>query len=77
MQTQGPQSYHEMAFGGLHFFRSDLFTQFECKPQSVIDLYLNLAKDHHIVSCPIQPDYWFDLGKPDQLEAAENHISNL
>ena len=24
--------YHEMAFSGLHFFRSDLFAKFECKP---------------------------------------------
>ena len=24
-QAQGPQPYQEMAFGGLHFFRSDLF----------------------------------------------------
>ena len=69
--------FGEMAFSGLHFFRSNLFTQFEEKPQSVIDLYLHLARQNRIISKPIQPDYWFDLGKPDQLEAAEKHISNL
>ena len=69
-QAQGPQLYYkEMAFSGLHFFRSDLFANFECKPQSVIDLYLGLAKTK-----PIQPDYWFDLGKPEQLQAAENYL---
>ena len=72
-QAQGP-SLKEMAFSGLHFFRSDLFANFECKPQSVIDLYLNLAKNNRIVSRPIQPDYWFDLGKPEQLIAAENYL---
>ena len=72
-QAQGP-SLKEMAFSGLHFFRSDLFANFECKPQSVIDLYLNLAKNNRIVSKPIQPDYWFDLGKPEQLIAAENYL---
>ena len=66
-----------MAFSGLHFFRSDLFAKFECKPQSVIDLYLNLAKNNRIISKPIQPDYWFDLGKPEQLIAAENYIKTL
>ena len=69
--------YQEMAFSGLHFFRSTLFAEFECKPQSVIDLYLYSAKTNRIISKPIQPDYWFDLGKPEQLQAAENYLNNL
>ena len=76
LRAQGP-SLKEMAFSGLHFFHSDLFAAFEDKPQSVIDLYLNLAKTNRIISKPIQPDYWFDLGKPEQLEAAENYINTL
>ena len=66
--------YQERAFSGLHFFRSDLFAAFEVKPQSVIDLYLRLAKTNRIISKPIQPDYWFDLGKPEQLQTAENQL---
>ena len=31
-------NFQEMAFSGLHFFRSDLFAAFEVKRQSVIDL---------------------------------------
>ena len=69
--------FQEMAFSGLHFFRSNLFADFEEMPQSVIDLYLKLARQNHIISKPIQPDYWFDLGKPEQLQAAENHIKTL
>lgn len=65
---------NEMAFSGLHFFRSDLFADFECKPQSVIHLYLDLAKTKRIVSVPIQPSFWFDLGKPEQLENAANYL---
>ena len=78
-RAQGPSlyNYKEMAFSGLHLFRSDLFAEFECKPQSVIDLYLKLAKTSRIISKPIQPDYWFDLGKPEQLEAAENYLNTL
>ena len=66
-----------MAFSGLHLFRSDLFAEFEEKPQSVIDLYLDLAKNNRIISKPILPVYWFDLGKPEQLQAAENYLNDL
>ncbi len=72
--SSGTCGYQEMAFSGLHFFRSDLFAGFEEKPQSVIDLYLNVAKSNRILSKPIQPNYWFDLGKPEQLKAAENYL---
>ena len=77
VHAQGPLSYQEMAFSGLHFFRSDLFAEFEVKRSSVIDLYLYLAKANRILSQPIQPDYWFDLGKPEQLEAADNYLNTL
>ena len=77
-RAQGPLLYYkEMAFSGLHFFRSDLFAEFEVKRSSVIDLYLYLAKTNRIISKPIQPNYWFDLGKPEQLEAAESYLNNL
>ena len=77
-RAQGPSlSYKEMAFSGLHFFRSDLFAEFEVKRSSVIDLYLYLAKNNRIISKPIHPEYWFDLGKPEQLEAAECYLNNL
>ena len=69
--------FQEMAFSGLHFFRSDLFAEFEVKRQSVIDLYLYLAKHNRIISKPIQPNYWFDLGKPEQLLSAENYLNHL
>ena len=78
LRAQGPLPfYKEMAFSGLHFFRSDLFDEFEAKRSSVIDLYLHLAKNNRIISKPIQPDYWFDLGKPEQLNAAENYLNTL
>ena len=77
VHAQGPLSYQEMAFSGLHFFRNDLFAEFEVKRSSVIDLYLYLAKTNRILSKPIQPDYWFDLGKPEQLEAAATYLNTL
>ena len=77
-QTQGSTTLalYEMAFSGMHFFRSDLFARFEEKPLSVIDLYLELAKDNRIISKPIHPDFWFDLGKPEQLADAASFLKN-
>ena len=72
--STGSTTLNEMAFSGMHFFRSNLFAEFECKPQSVIDLYLKLAKNNRIISKPIHPNYWFDLGKPEQVNAAENFL---
>ena len=69
-------NYKEMAFSGLHFFRSDLFAEFECKPMSVIDLYLSLAKTNRIISKPICTNLWFDLGKPEQLKLAEKQLNS-
>ena len=72
----GANPLSEQAFSGLHFFRSELFAHYEEKPQSVIDLYLDLARTKRIISIPIQPDYWFDLGKPEQLENAARYLKN-
>lgn len=70
-------SYHEMAFSGMHVFRSDLFANFEEKPLSVIDLYLQLAQKNRIVSRPISPNFWFDLGKAEQLQSIEQQLKSI
>ena len=76
--VNGPcEDYHEMAFSGMHLFRSNLFSSFEEKPMSVIDLYLQLAQQNHIVSQPINPTYWFDLGKAAQLEDIERQLKEI
>ena len=51
------------------------FADFEKKPVSVIDLYLNLAQRKQIISKEIQANLWFDLGKIEQLEEIKNKIS--
>ena len=71
------EDYREMAFSGMHLFRSDLFASFEEKPVSVIDLYLKSAKQNRIVSHPISSDYWFDLGKVEQLETIEKQLHEI
>lgn len=70
-------NYNELSFSGIHLFKPDLFAGFSVAPYSVIDLYLDLAKRHLIRSTFIQPDYWFDLGKPEQLTEASLFLNTL
>lgn len=69
------ENYKEKAFSGMHIFKPALFADFEKKPVSVIDLYLNLAQRKQIISKEIHTNLWFDLGKIEQLEEIKNKIS--
>ena len=53
----------------MHIFKPTLFADFEKKPVSVIDLYLNLAQRKQIISKEIQTNIWFDLGKIEQIKS--------
>ena len=68
------ENYKERAFSGMHIFKPSLFADFEKKPVSVIDLYLNLARYKQIISKEIQTNLWFDLGKIEQLEEIKTKI---
>lgn len=65
------KDYHESAFNGIHFFRPSLFNGIEVKPASVIDIYLALARQKTIRQVLLSPAFWFDLGKPQEIELAE------
>lgn len=69
--------FTELAFSGMHVFRPALFTACDCQPCSVIDLYLQLAKHHRILSREIHPHYWFDLGKIEDFERVNSYILDL
>lgn len=67
--------FNELSFSGMHIIRPDLFANFDMVPASVIDMYLELAKTNSIRSRIINPGYWFDLGKPEQLKSAESFLN--
>lgn len=67
------QDYRESAFSGIHIFTPSLFADYPLQRYSIIDLYLQLAKTRRIRSLEINPNYWFDLGKIDDL----HHIESL
>jgi N-acetyl-alpha-D-muramate 1-phosphate uridylyltransferase len=70
-----PESFaaaQPLAFSGIHLVQPeilDLITEEGKFP--IMDLYLRLAKDHSIKAFIDRSDLWMDLGKPEQLLAAE------
>ena len=60
------------AFSGIHLIQPellDLITEEGKFP--IMDLYLRLATNHQINAYLDNSSLWMDLGKPDQLQAAE------
>lgn len=61
-----------LAFSGIHLIEPELLELIiEDGKFPIIDLYLRLAKDHPIKAFIDDSDLWMDLGKPEQLEIAE------
>jgi NDP-sugar pyrophosphorylase family protein len=70
------QEAEPFAFSGIHIVQPeilDLITEEGKFP--IMDLYLRLAKKHLIKAYIDQSDLWMDLGKPEQLLAAEELLS--
>ncbi len=60
------------AFSGIQIIEPQLLSLItETGKFSIIDLYLRLAKSEAIYGYPDTSEIWMDLGKPDQLIAAE------
>lgn len=64
-----------LAFSGIHIIRPELLDLISEEGKfPIMDLYLRLAKDHLIKGFIDESDLWMDLGKPDQLKAAEEYF---
>jgi len=67
----------EMAFSGIHLVQPGIFDLMPSEERfSIIDLYLELAKNHLIKGYFDNSDLWMDMGKPEQLEKARR-LMNL
>ena len=70
--------YREMAFGGIHVISPSIFRQMESAQWegkfSIIPFYLSVCKTTRIQGYPLQSCHWFDIGKPETLEKAENYL---
>ena len=60
------------AFSGIQIIEPEIFSLMnESGKFSMIDVYLRLATYHKISGFSHDPDYWFDLGKPENIPEAE------
>ena len=63
----------EMAFSGIHIVQPEIVDLMPDKERfSIINLYLDLAKNHLIKGYFDKSDLWMDVGKPEQLQKARN-----
>ena len=75
-----PESFADaqpLAFSGIHIIQPELLELITEEGKfPIMDLYLRLAKDHSIKAFIDQSNLWMDLGKPEQLLAAEKLFGN-
>lgn len=65
-------SLHRFGFTGIHLIHPELFNLMsETGVFSITDVYLRLAKQHAIRLFDVSDKTWFDIGTPEQLQAAE------
>jgi len=64
--------YVEKAFSGIHVISPEIFSliSFEGK-FSMVDVYLDLAKSHHIAAFDHSDSKFIDVGKPERIQMAE------
>jgi NDP-sugar pyrophosphorylase family protein len=59
---------HGVAFSGIHIIDPEIFTLIhDLKPFSIIDTYLDLAKNHRISCHDHTNDIWIDMAHPDNF----------
>ena len=69
---------HNSAFSGIHIISPKLLDLIRQEGKfSITNTYLELAVEHKILGYPHDEDYWFDVGKPERLEAAKIYLLNL
>lgn len=72
MQTD----YLAFAFSGIHIIKPPIFDTFPIQKCSIIDLYLELAKNNMVKAYKDENNYWYDLGKAEDLIICEKEIKS-
>jgi len=75
-----PQTENLMkfAFSGIHIINPAIFNFMQRQGKfSIIDTYLQIAETQKIIGHVHNPDYWVDMGKPDELLKAEQLLKIL
>ena len=64
------EKYYPMAFSGIHVVSPEIFQYLPSTKHSIIQSYLELAKDHPIIGYDHSEDIFVDVGKHDTLAKA-------
>lgn len=65
----------ELAFSGIHVISPAIFKHIKREGKfSIIQTYLEISKKNQINGYQHDEDYWFDIGNPENLKTAENHL---
>jgi NDP-sugar pyrophosphorylase family protein len=66
----------ETAFSGIHIIQPEIFNYMTDGIYTMTALYLSLAGSHVIKVYHHDDDFWFDIGTPENLENARNHLKS-
>ncbi|MCB2222056.1 MAG: nucleotidyltransferase family protein [Bacteroidetes bacterium] len=67
-----------LAFSGIHFINAGIFQHLKRKGRfSIIEAYLELARQYPICGYQHDDGYWLDVGRPENIRQAEKDFSNL
>jgi NDP-sugar pyrophosphorylase family protein len=68
------QDGNELAFSGIHLIHPGLLDMMPEGNFNIIDFYLEAAKTQSILAYDHSEGQWLDVGTPERLKKAENHI---
>ena len=68
-------SINQFAFSGIHWINTSLIKGLKKEKQSIIPFYLEAGRKNKIMAFEHANDYWFDCGKIESLEFAEQFIT--
>jgi NDP-sugar pyrophosphorylase family protein len=77
LTATNPNDLNAYAFSGIHIINHELLQLItETGKFSMIDVYLRLSASQPIMAYHHDADYWNDVGKHEQLKAAEEYLRN-
>jgi NDP-sugar pyrophosphorylase family protein len=67
-----------LAFSGIHFMNAGIFQLLNKEgPFSIVEAYLEIARNHRICGFHHDNSYWLDVGRPENIRQAEKDFSTL
>ena len=64
----------EVSFSGVHIINPEIFRYMHEGSYGITGFYLDLARNFKITTFMYNEGYWFDIGTPDDLNAAIKHL---